>query len=43
MVRETWEIRAKAIGRLMEALRSKQEAYGCANKAFPEHNRFSLT
>jgi hypothetical protein len=31
LARDIWEIRGKAVGRLMEALKSEQEAYSCAN------------
>lgn len=32
----------KAIGRLMEVSKSEQEAYCCANEAFPGENQASL-
>lgn len=34
--REAFDIRAKTIHQLMEALKSEQEAYGCTNKALSE-------
>lgn len=40
--REAFDIPAKTIHQLMEALKSEQEAYGCTNKALSEENRTSL-
>lgn len=36
--REAWKIRGKAIQRLMKAMKWEQEAYGCADRAFPAEN-----
>lgn len=39
---EALEMEVKATGRLMEVLKSEQEAYGCTNEAFPGENQASL-